>query len=419
MDRRTFNRILALSGAGSALKAKSALASLSGNPNAAPLPNAPRDFAPVQFDTVSYRINGKPTYLYSGEFHYFRVPKVDWRRRMELFREAGGNCVATYIPWYLHEPEEGKIVFGGESGVLDFEAFLHTAQDVGLYVIARPGPYQYTEMKYDGLPGWLCENYPELHAQNIDGASFRISSVSYLHPLFLEKARKWFDHVAPIIAAHTVSKGGPIALTQLDNELAGIHLWFGSLDYNPVTMGFGKPDGRYPRFLRQRYGDVAAMNRAYGTTFESFEKAKPMALPDSAGVAQIRRVKDYFDFYLGTIGEYAQTLAGWLREHGVDTPLVHNSGGPTMNAYFLETVEALGNKTFLLGSDHYYNLDQSWPQNNPTPQYAASIFASLEMLRLMGYPPTVMKCPPGAPPIGRPSRPGIARRAIGPTWLLG
>jgi len=58
-----------------------------------------------------------------------------------------------------------------------------------------------------------------------------------------------------------------------------------------------------------------------------------------------------------------------------------------MNTYFSETVETLGNKAFLLGSDHYYNLDQSWPQNNPTPQYAATIFVSLETLRLMGYPP--------------------------------
>ena len=412
MDRRTFNRILALSGAGSALtagsalKAKSALASLSGNPHAAPLPNAPREFAPIEFDTVSYRINGKPTYLYSGEFHYFRVPKADWRRRMELFLEAGGNCVCTYVPWYLHEPEEGKIVFGGESGVLDFEGFLRTAQEVGLYVIARPGPYVYSEMMYDGLPGWLCENYPELRAQGIDGKPFRTASVSYIHPLFLEKARKWYDRVAPIIAAHSASRGGSIALTQFDDEITGIHIWYGSLDYNAATMGFGKPDGRYPRFLHQRYGDAAAMNRAYQTTFASFENARPIAPSDSASVAQVRRAKDYFDFYLTTIAEYGKTLAGWLREHGVDMPLMHNSAGPGMNAYYLEMVEALGNKTFILGSDHYYNLDQSWPQNNPTPQFALNIFYSLEMLRLLGYPPTTLELPSGSaadwPPVTAP-----------------
>ena len=67
-----------------------------------------------------------------------------------------------------------------------------------------------------------------------------------------------------------------------------------------------------------------------------------------------------------------------------------------MNTNFLESVEALGNKTFLLGSDHYYNLDQSWTQNNPTPQYAATVFVSLETLRLMGYPATVMEMPSGS-----------------------
>jgi len=140
---------------------------------------------------------------------------------MDPFREAGGNCVATYIPWYLHEPEEGKFVFGGESGVLDLEGFLRVAREAGLYVMARPGPYQYSEINYAGLPGWLCENYPELRAKKLDGDSVHTESVSYIHPLFLEKARKWFNHVAPIIAAHTVSYGRPVALTQLDNEMTG------------------------------------------------------------------------------------------------------------------------------------------------------------------------------------------------------
>ncbi len=398
MDRRNFNRLLALSGAGSALNIKPwlALPSVSAEDQAAQASNTSRALAPVQFDTVCYRVNGNPTFLYSGEFHYFRVPKSDWRRRMDLFQAAGGNCLATYIPWCLHEPEEGKFVFRNETGALDFEAFLRVARDTGLYVIARPGPYQYSELKYDGLPGWLCENYPELHAKDIEGKSFRTSSVSYVHPLFLEKAHTWFDHVAPIIAAHTVSRGGPVAITQLDNEMTGIHIWFGSLDYNPVSMGFGKPDGRYPRFLRRRYDDVGALNHAYATTFKSFEEVKPVAPAGNATTAQVRRAKDYFDFYLATVAEYAGLLAGWLRAHGVDTPLTHNSGGPTMNTNYLESVEALGNKTFLLGSDHYYNLDQSWTQNNPTPQYAATIFVSLETLRLMGYPATVMEMPSGS-----------------------
>ncbi len=352
---------------------------------------------PITFDSTCYRIGGQPVYLHSGEFHYFRVPRADWRHRMRLFKEAGGNCLATYIPWLLHEPQEGSFRFGGEDGVLDLEGFLQTACEEGLYVIARPGPYQYSELKYDGLPAWLCEGYPELHAHDIEGHIFRQSSISYIHPLFLEKTRRWFDQVCPILARYTVKRGGPTAMVQLDNELTGIHVWFGSLDYNAESMGFGREDGRYARFLQARYGDVAELNRLYGADFASFADVRPIVPPTgNARAPELRRARDYFEFYLGTIAEYAQTLAGMIRAHGIDVPLVHNSANPGMNALFRETVTALGNKAFLLGSDHYYNLDARWPQNTPTPQYACNAFYSLEMLRLMGYPPTVFELPGGS-----------------------
>jgi beta-galactosidase len=375
---------------------------------------------PISFDKQCYRIDGQPTYLYSGEFHYFRVPKPDWRRRMQLFKEAKGNCIATYIPWLIHEPSEGEIVFSDGEPYRDFEGFLQTAQEVGLYVIARPGPYQYSELKYDGLPGWLCDGtYPQLHAHNIEGKSFRTASISYLHPLFLEKVRRWFSHVCPIIARYSVAQGGPVAFTQLDNEMTGIHVWFGSLDYNAETMGFGRPDGRYPGFLRNRFEDIAALNRAYDTHFASFEEVRPIVPAANACLAEIRRTRDYFNFYLGTVAEYAQVLAGLMREYGIDTPLVHNSANPAMNAHFCETAAALGTRAFLLGSDHYYNLDQNWAQNNPTPQYAVNVFCSNEMLRLMGYPPTVFELPGGSLADWPPVTPHDARACYLTNLALG
>ncbi|HEY3341014.1 MAG TPA: beta-galactosidase [Anaerolineae bacterium] len=349
---------------------------------------------PITFDKLCYRIDDQPTYLYSGEFHYFRVPKADWRRRMQLFKDAGGNAIATYVPWLIHEPTEGDIRFGDVS-YRDLEGFLQTAQEMGLYVIARPGPYQYSELKYDGLPGWLCEGYPELRAQTIAGSPFRVSSISYLHPLFLEKVHTWFSNVCPLIARYTVSRGGPVAFTQIDNEMTGIHLWFGSLDYNATTFGFGQPEGRYTCYLRQKYADIGALNAAYETSFATFEAVRPVLPASGAAPAHIRRARDYFDFYLSTIAEYAQILTAEMRQFGIDTPIVHNSANPSMNAHFCETAAALG-KSFLLGSDHYYTLDQNWPQNNPTPQYAVNVFCSNEMLRLMGYPPTVFELPGGS-----------------------
>jgi len=174
----------------------------------------------VQWNERGYTVGGKPTFLVSGEFHYFRVPKSDWERRLKLFKEAGGNSIATYIPWILHEPTEGDIRFGDQP-YRDLDGFLTLCRELEIYVTARPGPYQYSEMLFDGLPGWLCENYPEILARNVKGEAFRKSSVSYLHPLFLKKARTWFSKVAPVIAKHTVSRGGAVVFAQFDNELMG------------------------------------------------------------------------------------------------------------------------------------------------------------------------------------------------------
>jgi hypothetical protein len=65
--------------------------------------------------------------------------------------------------------------------------------------------------------------------------------------------------------------GEPVYL----NEMTGIHAWFGGLDYHEVTMGLGQSEGRYPRFLRGRYGEIEALSRAYETDYHAFEEVRP------------------------------------------------------------------------------------------------------------------------------------------------
>lgn len=357
----------------------------------------------IMWDQTSYILNGKRKFLVSGEVHYFRVPRQDWEKRLTLLKEAGGNCVATYIPWILHEPTEGDIRFG-DIPQRELEEFLQLCNKLDLLVVCRPGPYQYSELKYDGLPGWLCEKYPEILARNIDGEVFRGSSVSYLHPVFLEKVRKWYGAVCPLLARYMPSQGGPVAMVQIDNELMGIHEWFGGWDYNRDTMGFGKENGRYPVFLENRYVDIKRLNTAYGSSYAQFHEIIPDDGKCAGEKEEKRRTKDYQDFYFQTIAEYVSLLYQWLREAGIDCQIVHNSANPYMNSFFLETTKLLG-REFLLGSDHYYNLDQDWNQNNPTPQYAINIYYSNEMLRLLGYPATIFELPGGSfsdwPPVTR------------------
>lgn len=349
----------------------------------------------IKWDRFSYRIDGRRQFLISGEFHYFRVPKTDWKRRLELFKEAGGNCCATYIPWILHEPEEGTVLVG-DAPERDLESFLQLCHELELLVICRPGPYQYSEMKYDGLPGWLCENYPEIHAANVHGQAFRKASVSYLHPVFLDKVERWYAAICPVIARYTLSNGGPVAFLQVDNEMMGVHQWFGGgWDYNAVAMGIGRQGGRYPLYLQEKYAEIEALNRAYGTAFSGFSDVRPFDGGAPRNDEERRRVKDYQDFYFGTVAEYAKILTAWARQAGIDCPIVHNSPNPASNPQFLEVARAMG-KEFLLGSDHYYTLGPDWEQNNPTPQYAGKVLLSNDMLQQMGYPATVFELPGGS-----------------------
>ena len=360
------------------------------------------------FDNTGFRINGEDRFMISGEFHYFRVPRSDWRRRMRLFLEAGGNCIATYVPWLIHEPEEGNILFGDVDN-RDLVSFLQIAQEEGLQVVLRPGPYQYSELVNNGLPEWLTQNYPETLARNVYGDPFNPGGISYLHPVVLEKARIYYRAFADLVRPFMADNGGPVCMLQVDNEMTGIHVWFGSMDYNPDTMGFGKENGRYPTWLQKKYNSIDQLNAAYNTGYISFSEVRPVAAADQTDVFSCRRHKDYSDFYRSTLAEYACLLTEWLREDGLNGPICHNSANPESNCQFPEVAQAMNcrftdtsfeqnhSQAFLLGSDHYYTLDSSWPQNNPTPQYALRVLKSCDTMRAMGMPPSVLEMPGGSP----------------------
>lgn len=359
----------------------------------------------LQFDSTSFRCDDQRVFLISGELHYFRVPHQGWRDRLQKLKDAGGNCAATYVPWLLHEPQEGTFVFG--EAQLDFEHFLELCNEVGLWAVVRPGPYVYSELLHGGLPDWLLRNYPQVLARRLDGSPINTDlSVSYLHPTFLGRVRRWFDQVVPLLARYQTSQGGAVAAVQIDNELMGIHEWFGSWDYHPDSMGVGREQGRWAHFLRERYATLEALNSSWAANFTDWASAAPIDAPSAGTLAEMRRLKDYNDFYFSAAAEYMTLLGGWLRELGIDVPLMHNSGGPGMNAYFEPTVRRMADsgEPFLLGSDHYYNLGLDWGDGtHPTHKYASKAFYSLAMLRHLGSPPTVLEMPGGSaaefPPI--------------------
>ena len=170
----------------------------------------------IRYDSQCLTIDGKDVFIYSGAFHYFRCPKELWRDRFQKIKDAGFNCVETYVAWNWSEPKmpAGTNDFS-KVNLTDLDDFLKMAEEFGLYVIVRPGPYICAEWDTGGYPQWLLAKKP---AQPLrDKAWLRTDD-----PVYLAWCKHWYDAVCPVIAKHQITRKPPgepgVILFQLENE---------------------------------------------------------------------------------------------------------------------------------------------------------------------------------------------------------
>lgn len=149
----------------------------------------------------SLTLGGEPFYLASGDMHYFRFFKDGWRRRLKLMKDFGLTAVQTYVPWNMHEPEEGKFCFDGS---LDIGEFLRTCDEVGLKVMFRPSPYICSEWDFGGLPYWLLKK---------DGIGIRT-----YEPIYMECLKNYYKRLAEEFVPYLSTNGGPIIAVAVENE---------------------------------------------------------------------------------------------------------------------------------------------------------------------------------------------------------
>jgi hypothetical protein len=102
-----------------------------------------------------FELNGKPLQIISGAIHTARIPRAYWRDRLRKARAMGLNTVETYVFWNVYEATPGNYDFSGQN---DIAEFIREAQQEGLYVILRPGPYACAEWDFGGLPAWLLRS---------------------------------------------------------------------------------------------------------------------------------------------------------------------------------------------------------------------------------------------------------------------
>ena len=160
----------------------------------------------VTFDRYSLMVNGKRVFIKSGAFHYFRTPGEKMALdRFQKMKAGGYNTVDLYFNWNYHSPKQGVYDF---SGIKDVRKVLKAAQDTGLFVIARPGPFINAEVNAGGLPFWLLR-MEDVTPRNRIGTEYKYS------PKYMEYVAEWYDHIIPII-----KEFDNVILFQIENEYA-------------------------------------------------------------------------------------------------------------------------------------------------------------------------------------------------------
>jgi len=327
-----------------------------------------------------FLLDGKPFQVISGEMHYARVPRPYWRHRMKLMKAMGLNTLTTYVFWNRHEPKPGQFDF---SGNLDLAAYIRMAQEEGLWVILRPGPYICSEWDFGGLPAWLLAA-PDTKVRSTD-------------PRFLAAAERYMKRVGEEVAPLQITRGGPIIMTQVENE-------YGS---------FGD-DKEYMSAIRRMISAAGFDVLLY--TADGADKLNAGTLPDLlsainfgasdspekefAKFSQFRQnvpkmCGEYWVGWFDAWGQHHHSVAAELPAQGLDWMLSH---GISVSLYMFHGGTSFG---FMNGANKYavYTPDiSSYDYDSPVDEAGrptAKFFALRDVIRKYLPAGTIL---PGLPP---------------------
>lgn len=160
--------------------------------------------APFSYNRTQFLLHGEPFRIIGGQMDPQRIPHQFWRDRLSKARAMGLNTIFTYPFWNELEPTQGD--WHSHEPKNNIAKFFRTAQEEGLYVVLRPGPYICGERDWGGFPSWLSQ-VPGLVVRANNGP-------------FLEHTKQYMTNLAEKagLADLQITRGGPILMVQVENE---------------------------------------------------------------------------------------------------------------------------------------------------------------------------------------------------------
>lgn len=284
---------------------------------------------------------------YGGDYNPEQWPLETQLEDVALMREAGVNLLSVGIfSWATLEPREGQYELGWLDAVLDR---LHAAGIRVALATATASP-----------PPWLTRRHPEILPQLADGTvlhqggrqAYRVSSPVY---------RRYALRMTRLMADH-YGNHPALALWHVDNEL-GCHVPHEYSDDSAAA---------FRDWLEARYGTVAALNAAWGTTFwsqryDSFaEVLPPRTAPTYPNPTQHL---DFARFSSDELLAHYRALRDVLREVTPHIPTTTNLMASTRNKWmdYFSWAPDLD----VVANDHY--LDVADPEAHVELAFSADL----------------------------------------------
>ncbi len=183
----------------------------------------------------------------------------EWRRDLAQIKELGFNTVRTWVEWTHCEPTFGDYHFE------NLQLLCRLAQEQDLRVIIQ--------LYVDSAPDWVGKRYPDSQYEAQNGAKVQSQSA----PGFCS------DHPGVRQAVERFLSATARVAIQYPNFL-GWDLWsephivnWAYINYVPNVQFCFCPNTRavFREWLKNKYGDLATLNRAWYRNFESWKEVDP------------------------------------------------------------------------------------------------------------------------------------------------
>jgi len=245
--------------------------------------------------------------------------RAHWDKHGPLYAEHGVTAFEPYVKWMLLEPEEG---------VWDpafYDAELAAFKEHGLkwvpFLIAGPAY---------ATPPWFKESEESVFAVDLrTGDVTRDQSIwnPHLKARIRDWLKRFFEHYA-----HNDMQAVLLGISGVFGEsiyTAGGNVWTQIWDGKyPQHRGwwcgdaYAKAD--FVKAMREKYENVASLNKAWETDLDSFEGIAPF-VPDKSHTMRARL--DLIRWYMGSMTDYAEWWVATTRELAPDVPILLCTGG--------------------------------------------------------------------------------------------